>query len=80
MLSALNAGASWKSIGDVLDVPVEQLRSDFRDWLQDQRALYDAMQKERPGARPIGMSAAHGEAAVRLAEGREWDRQGPCRE
>ncbi len=31
VLSALNAGASWKRIGDVLDVPVEQLRSDFKD-------------------------------------------------
>ena len=68
VLSALNAGASWKTIGDVLDVPVEQLRSDFRDWIQGQRALYHAMQQERPGSPPIGMSAAHGEAAIQLAE------------
>jgi hypothetical protein len=80
VLSALNAGASWKSIGDVLDVPVEQLRSEFREWIQGQRVLYDAMQKERPGSPPIGMSAAQGEAAMHLAEASDRERHGPGRE
>lgn len=30
------------------------------------RELYDAMQQERPGSPPIGMSPAHGEAALQL--------------
>ena len=80
VLSALNAGAGWQSIGDVLDVPVEQLRKDFRQWVEGQRALYDAMQKERPGSPPIGMSAAQGDAAVHLAGVSDRDRHGPCRE
>jgi hypothetical protein len=80
-VSALNAGAGWQSIGDVLDVPVEQLRRDFRQWLEGQRARHDAMQKERPGSPPIGMSAAQGEAAAHLAEDSDRDRQhGRCRE
>ena len=68
VLSALNAGANWQSISDVLDAPVEQLRGDFRLWVEGQRALYDAMQQERPGSPPIGMSPAHGVAALRLAQ------------
>jgi hypothetical protein len=80
VLSALNAGASWMSIGDVLDAPVEQLRSDFRQWVQGQRALHDAMQQERPGSPPIGMSAAQCEAAGSLAELRGRHRQTPGRE
>lgn len=80
VLSALNAGAGWQSIGNVLDVPVDQLRKDFRQWVEGQRALYEAMQKERPGSPPIGMSAAHGEAAAHLAEVSDRDRHGPCRE
>ena len=80
VLSALNAGAGWQSIGDVLDVPVEQLRKDFRQWVEGQRALYDAMQKERPGSPPIGMSAAQGDAAVHLAGVSDRDRHGSRRE
>lgn len=80
VLSALNAGAGWQSIGDVLDVPVDQLRRDFVLWVDGQRALYDAMQKERPGSPPIGMSVAQGEAALHLAEVSDRDRHGPCRE
>lgn len=65
MLSAFNAGASWESIGDVLDVPAAQLCADFRDWVEGQRELYDAMQQERPGSPPIGMSPAQrGRTAV----------------
>jgi hypothetical protein len=80
VLSALNAGASWQSIGDVLDVPVAQLRAEFRGWVEGQRELYDAMQQERPGSPPIGMSAAHGEAALRLAEIGACDSSRRCRE
>jgi hypothetical protein len=80
VLSALNAGASWQRIGDVLDVPVEQLRCEFRAWVEGQRALYDAMQQERPDAPPIGMSAAHGRAALQLAEVADKDWRRPCRE
>jgi hypothetical protein len=80
VLSALNAGASWQRIGDVLDVPVEQLRCEFRVWVEDQRALHDALQEERPGSPPMGMSAAHGNAALRLAQAGEGDRHRPCRE
>ncbi len=80
VLSALNAGAGWQSIGDVLDVPIEQLRNDFRQWVEGQRALYDALQRERPGSPPIGMSAAQGEAAVHLAGVSDRDRHGPYRE
>jgi hypothetical protein len=80
VLSALNAGASWQRIGDVLDVPVEQLRCEFRVWVEGQRALYDAMQQERPDAPPIGMSAAHARAALQLAEGGDRGFRRPCRE
>lgn len=80
VLSALNAGASWQSIADVVDVPVEQLRGDFRLWVEGQRALYDAMQQERPGSPPIGMSAAQGEASLYLAGVGDRGSQRPCRE
>jgi hypothetical protein len=80
VLSALNAGASWQRIGDVLDVPVEQLRREFRVWVDGQRALYDAMQQERPDAPPIGMSAAHGEAVLRLADVGDNGWRRSCRE
>jgi hypothetical protein len=80
VLSALNAGASWQRIGDVLDVPVEQLRGEFRVWVEGQRALYDAVQQERPGSPPIGMSAAHGRAALQLAEVVDRESRRPCRE
>ena len=80
VLSALNAGASWQRIGDVLDVPVAQLRAELRDWVEGQRELHDAMQQERPGSPPIGMSPAHGEAALRLAEASACDSRGRCRE
>lgn len=80
VLSALNAGASWLSIGDVLDVPVEQLRGEFRKWVEGQRGLYDAMQQERPGSPPIGMSAAQREAALHLAGVGDRGLHRPCRE
>ena len=80
VLSALNAGASWHSIGDVLDVPVEQLRGEFRKWVEGQRGLYDAMQQERPGSPPIGMSAAQREAALHLAGVGDRGLHRPCRE
>jgi hypothetical protein len=80
VLSALNAGASWQRIGDVLDVPVEQLRCEFRVWVEGQRALYDAMQQERPGSPSIGMSAAHARAALQLAEVVDTERRRFCRE
>jgi hypothetical protein len=80
VLSALNAGAGWQSIGDVLDVSVEQLRNDFRQWVEGQRALYDALQRDRPGSPPIGMSVAQGEAAMYLTPRGEPGRHRPCRE
>ena len=67
VLAALNAGASWRSVGDVVDAPVAQLRAEFERWVTGQRALYDALQQERPDARPVGMSPPHGAAALRLA-------------
>jgi hypothetical protein len=64
----------------VLDVPVEQLRTEFRGWVEGQRELDDAMQQERPGSPPIGMSAAHSEAALQLAEASAWESRGRWRE
>ena len=81
ILAAQNAGASWSSVADVLDVPVAQLRAELQRWIEGQRALYDALQQERPGSPPIGMSPAHGDAALRLAAtaaGRDEHRH--CRE
>lgn len=40
VLAALNTGATWRCVGDVLDVPVAQLRVEFEQWVQGQRALY----------------------------------------
>lgn len=80
VLAALNAGASWRSVGDVVDVPVAKLRAEFEQWVEGQRALYDALQQERPERPPIGMSPAHADAALRLAAmaaGR--DGRGHCR-
>lgn len=80
VLAALNAGASWRSVADVLDVPVAQLRDQFQRWVEGQRALYDAQQLEQPSATPIGMSPAHADAALHLARtaaGR--DERGPSR-
>jgi hypothetical protein len=79
VLAALNAGASWRSVGDVVDVPVALLRAEFEQWVEGQRALYDALQQERPDARPIGMSPAHGDAALRLAAAAGRDERGYCR-
>lgn len=67
ILAALNAGANWKHVADVLDVPTAQLHAGFRRWVDGQRGLYDALQSERLGSAPIGLSAAHGAAALRLA-------------
>ena len=80
ILAALNAGATWKNVAAVLDTPEAQLRSSFRCWVVGQRALYDAMQEERPGSPPIGMSAAHGAAALQLVEGCDRGSRRPCRE
>lgn len=79
VLAALNAGASWRSVGDVVDAPVAQLRAEFERWVTGQRALYDALQQERPDARPVGMSPAHGDAALRLAAAADRDDRGRCR-
>jgi hypothetical protein len=79
VLAALNTGATWRCVGDVLDVPVAQLRAEFEQWVEGQRALYDALQQERPDARPIGMSPAHGDAALRLAAAAIRDERGHCR-
>jgi hypothetical protein len=49
-------------------------------WVEGQRALYDAMQQERPDAPPMGMSAAHARAALQLAEGGDRGFRRPCRE
>jgi hypothetical protein len=77
VLSALNAGASWRDLGDVLDVPIEQLRGDFRQWVQGQQALYDALRKGRAGVPAIGMDAAHAEAAMQLAGVSDRERRCP---
>ena len=79
VLAALNTGATWRCVGDVLDVPVAQLRAEFEQWVEVQRALYDALQQERPHAQPIGMSPTHGEAALRLAAAATRDERGNCR-
>ena len=81
VLSALNAGASWRSIADVLDEPVAQLRDEFQRWVDGQRGLYDEVQQERPDLHPIGMSPAQGEAARHLAAtAAARDKRGHCRE
>lgn len=80
VLAALNAGANWKTVADVLDVPVGQLRGELQRWVEGERALYDAMQQERPSSTLVGMSPAHGDAVLRLAAtaaGR--DEEGHCR-
>lgn len=80
VLSALNAGANSKSIGDVLDVPIEQLRSEFQVGVDGQRMLCHALGEERPGSPLIGMSPAQSEAALTLSamasdrDGRTRDR------
>lgn len=67
ILAALNAVASWRDAADVLDAPKDQLREEFRRWVDGQRELYDALQLEKPGSPPIGLSPAQGEAVQRLA-------------
>jgi flagellar biosynthesis regulator FlaF len=67
ILAALNAGATWRDVADVLDAPENQLRGDLRAWMRSQRELYDAFQLEKPGSRPIGLSPAHADAVLRLA-------------
>jgi hypothetical protein len=67
ILAALNAGASWRQIADVLDAPTDQLRGDFRDWVKSQRQLYEAALDEKPGTPPIGLSPTHAAAVLRLA-------------
>lgn len=67
ILAALNAGASWRDVADVLDAPADQLCGDFRNWVRSQRELYDAAQAEKPGSPPIGLSPAHGDAVLRVA-------------
>ncbi len=69
ILAALNAGATWRDVADVLDAPESQLRAAFQSWVKSQRELYDALQAEKPGSPRIGLSAAHGDAVLRLAAG-----------
>lgn len=67
ILAALNAGASWRDVGDVLDAPEGQLRGELRVWVEGQRELYDALQLEKPGSPPTGLSPAQGDAVRQLA-------------
>jgi hypothetical protein len=67
ILAALNAGATWREVADVLDAPADQLRRDFREWVSSQRQLYDAAQAKSPGQLPIGLSPTHADAVLRLA-------------
>jgi hypothetical protein len=69
ILASLNAGASWREVADVLDAPERQLRDEFARWVDGQRELYDALQSEKPGSPPIGLSRAQGDAVQRLAAG-----------
>lgn len=78
VLAALNTGATWRCVCDVLDVPVAQLRAEFEQWVEGQRALYDALQQERPESPRMGMSPANGDAVLRLAAMAD-DREGPGR-
>jgi DNA-binding SARP family transcriptional activator len=66
ILVALNAGAGWKSVADVLDSPQVELRDEFRQWVLGQRELYDALEQDCPGLPPAGLSRAHADAALRL--------------
>jgi hypothetical protein len=66
ILAALNAGATWRQVADVLDAPTDELRGHFRDWVKSQRQLYDAARAEKPGQPPIGLSPTHAEAVLRL--------------
>jgi hypothetical protein len=75
ILAALNAGATWAEVADVLDAPADQLRRDFRAWVNSQRQLCDAAQAESPGQPPIGLSPPHADAVLRLAaDAREFER------
>jgi hypothetical protein len=67
ILAALNAGATWREVADVLDAPENQLRGEFRAWVRSQRELYDAFQAEKPDSPPIGLSRTHADAVLRLA-------------
>jgi len=80
ILAALNAGVSWKSVADVLDAPVAELRSDFRCWVYGQRALFDAAQQERPRFPGVGLSPEHADAALRLADSARATRDDYSRE
>lgn len=66
ILAALNDGASWANVADVLDVPAAQLRAEFRRWVEGQRKLYGALQQERPGSAPIGLNREQAKAALWL--------------
>jgi hypothetical protein len=66
ILAALNAGATWREVADVLDAPADQLRGDFHDWVKSQRQLYEAAQEEKPGQPPIGLSPTHAEPVLWL--------------
>jgi hypothetical protein len=67
ILAALNAGAAWREVADVLDAPENQLRGEFRGWVASQRELYEALQAEKPGSPPIGLTPEHADAVLRLA-------------
>ena len=79
ILAALNAGASWRDVADALDAPQAQLRAEFARWVDGQRELYDALPKDRPGSRCLGMSSTHADAAMLLAESAS-ERSGRCRD
>jgi hypothetical protein len=67
ILAALNAGATWRGVADVLDAPTGQLRREFSDWVTSQRQLYEAAQAGKPGQPTIGLSPTHADAVLRLA-------------
>ncbi|MEX2291270.1 MAG: hypothetical protein WD794_13215 [Mycobacteriales bacterium] len=80
ILASLNAGATWPEVADVLDAPERQLRDEFRAWVTGQRELYDALQIEKPGSPPIGLSPAQGEAVQQLVSGAGQVERGRGRE
>ena len=61
---ALLAGATWPQIAAASGASVRAVRRDFRTWIAQQSALWDATP---PGRRPIGLSPADRTTAHRLA-------------
>jgi len=82
ILAALNSGASWRDVADVLDAPKDQLREEFRRWVDGQRKHLrcPAAGEARVGAARLEPGAWPGSAVAgcvcrpRRARARRWPR------